>query len=327
MLDSLHRETRNVKNDVLAGLTTSLAMVPEAVAFGFVAGVSPVVALYTTFFVGFVTAVFGGRPGMVSGAAGSMAVVSAGLISLHGLNYLFPTIILCGLIQAMVGIFRLGKFIRIVPHSVMLGFVNGLAIIICVAQFHSFKTINSSGQFAFLRGPSLFIMVGLVALTMAVIWRLPRITRVVPAGLVAIVLATALSLSINRLAPRAWAGENQSHAVMTIGDMLRTNTIASAIKDAPATRPAAETFAAVDAHYTGLAAGLPKLFWVAHAMPPMTFETLWIIVPFAITLAGVGLVESLMTLTLVDEITETRGRSNRESLGQGLGNIVCGLFG
>ncbi|MDB5328048.1 MAG: bicA [Phycisphaerales bacterium] len=353
MLDFFHRHTRNAKDDILAGLTTSLAMVPEAVAFGFVAGVSPVVALYSTFFVGLITAMFGGRPAMISGAAGSMAVVSVGLISLHGLNYLFPTIILCGLIQAAVGLFRLGKFIRMVPHSVMLGFVNGLAIIICLAQFGSFKTVNSIGQLTFLRGPSLFIMIGLVGLTMAVIWLLPKFTRAVPAGLVAIVLATALSLSINRLAPHSWAGENQPHAVMTIGDMLRTNTIAKAMheqspnpfsnfniihqevghrEEVQTRQPTREELTNqviddVDAHYTGLAAGLPKLFFTEHALPPISFATLWIILPFAATLAGVGLVESLMTMTLVDEITATRGGGNRESLGQGMANIVCGLFG
>ena len=330
MLDFFHRTTqsvaRNFKNDVLAGLTTSMAMVPEAVAFGFVAGVSPVVALYSTFFVGLITALLGGRPGMISGAAGSMAVVSVGLVATRGLHYLFPTIILCGLIQALVGVFRLGKFIRIVPHSVMLGFVNGLAIIICMAQFGSFKTVGDDGRLTYLHGPALFIMIGLVALTMAIIWLLPKLTRAVPAGLVAILAATALSLSINHFGPANWSATNQPHAVMTIGDMLRNQLTAKAVVDAPGVPPGT-TIATTTANYTGLAAGLPKLFFAEHVLPPLTFETLRIIFPFALTLAAVGLVESLMTMTLVDEITQTRGRGNRESIGQGLGNIVCGLFG
>ena len=263
---------------------------------------------------------------MISGAAGSMAVVSVGLVVTHGLHFLFPTIILCGLIQAAVGMFRLGKFIRIVPHSVMLGFVNGLAIIIAWAQVGSFKTFDAAGRLAFLRGPALAIMVGLVGLTMLVIWLWPKLTRAVPAGLVAILLTTGLSLTLNRFGPATWHGQNQPHTVVTIGDMLRTQTVAKAVLAAPQV-PAGTTIDNVDAARTGLAAGLPRFFWTEHALPPLTFDTLRVIFPFALTLASVGLVESLMTMTLVDEITETRGRGNREALGQGLANVACGLFG
>lgn len=236
MLDFFHRNQRSIKNDTLSGLTVALALVPEAVAFAFVAGVSPVVGLYSAIIICLVTAVVGGRPGMISAATGAMAVVIVTLVARHGLAYLFPAVILCGLIQVGVGFARLGMFIRMVPHSVMLGFVNGLAIVIFTAQFGSFKTINGSGQLAFLRGPSLWAMLALAALTMAIIWLLPKLTRAVPASLAAILLVTGLAVIINRSARPELAGENQRNVVMTVGDMLLTNAKAKAVADATGAR-------------------------------------------------------------------------------------------
>ena len=177
MLNFFRQRSGSFKSDILSGLTVALALVPEAIAFAFVAGVSPVIGLYSAFFIGLLTAIFGGRPGMISGATGAMAVViggAASLVAIHGVEYLFPTVILCGLLQIVIGIARLGKLIRMVPHSVMLGFVNGLAIVIGLAQLGSFKTLAADGSLTFLQGAPLFWMLGLVALTMAIIWLLPK---------------------------------------------------------------------------------------------------------------------------------------------------------
>ncbi|QDV67552.1 C4-dicarboxylic acid transporter DauA [Rosistilla carotiformis] len=350
MLNFFARQSSSIKNDVLSGVTVALALVPEAIAFAFVAGVSPLIGLYSAFFIGLITAAFGGRPGMISGATGAMAVVVVALVAQHGVEYLFPTVILCGLLQIAIGIGRLGKLIRMVPHSVMLGFVNGLAIVIGLAQLGSFKTLSPAGDLVYLTGPRLGVMLALVALTMGIIWLLPRLTRAVPASLVAILTVTLLSIAINRSA------DTEGNMLATVGDMLRTNTQAAAIAEAKADAMALDStmpvvhnvrFAAADeavaattavsidptvvgeaaTEESGISGGLPRLFFMEYEMVPMNFETLRIILPFAVVLCGVGLIESLMTLTLIDEITETRGQGNRECIGQGAANMVCGLFG
>lgn len=310
MLNFFRQRSESVKDDVLSGVTVALALVPEAIAFAFVAGVSPLIGLYSAFFIGLISAIVGGRPGMISGATGAMAVVVVALVSIHGVEYLFPTVILCGLLQIVIGLARLGKLIRMVPHPVMLGFVNGLAIVIGMAQLGSFKTLSSEGTLEFLSGRPLGLMLMLVVATMAIIWLLPRFTKSVPASLVAILSVTLAATAINNTNSTA-SGDN---ILATVGDMLRTNTMV-ATGDAEA------------AANVGISGGLPKLFWLEYEMVPMNWETLSIIFPFAIVLCGVGLIESLMTLTLIDEITETRGKGNRECIGQGTANLICGIFG
>ncbi len=357
MLDLFRTQPQNLKNELLSGLTVALALVPEAIAFAFVAGVSPIIGLYSAILIGFIAAVLGGRPGMISGATGAMAVIVVGLVAIHGIEYLFPTVILCGLLQLVVGAARLGVLIRMVPHSVMLGFVNGLAIVICMAQFGSFKTLDSSGALHLMRGPALWIMLGLVAITMAIIWLLPKWTKAVPASLVAILTTTGLGMALNQWASEDWAAENQPHVVMTVGDMLATNVKAANVRtalaadrdaqevtsqpastghqsqtdDTPRTEAELATIAAamadVDPSATSIRAGLPKFFFFSFALPPLTWATLWIIFPVAVVLAAVGLIESLMTMTLIDEITDTQGSGNRECVGQGVANVVCGMLG
>jgi SulP family sulfate permease len=353
MLDLFGSRPANLKNDLLSGLTVALALVPEAIAFAFVAGVSPIIGLYSAFFIGLISAIFGGRPGMISGATGAMAVIVVGLVAIHGVEYLFPAVILCGLIQLLFGAARLGVLIRMVPESVMLGFVNGLAIVICMAQFGSFKTVDSAGMLAFLQGPSLWIMVALVALTMAIIWLLPKWTKAIPASLAAILLVTGIGTAINHLDLTGMAAQNQSNVVLTVRDMLATNAKVAAAKsilsdgepdqalagghrvsppmvveiNPDQAARIADALASVDPDQVSIRAGLPQLIFGTVSLPPFSWATLWIILPFSVTLAAVGLIESLMTLTLIDEITETQGNSNRECLGQGLANVVCGLFG
>jgi len=361
MLNFFRNRSGSITNDILSGVTVALALVPEAIAFAFVAGVSPLVGLYSAFFIGLITAIFGGRPGMISGATGAMAVVVVALVALHGVEYLFPTVILCGLMQIVIGIARLGKFIRMVPHPVMLGFVNGLAIVICLAQLGSFKTLSSSGTLTFLTGPRLALMIGMVVLTMAIIWLLPKVTRAVPASLVAILTVTFISVVVNQ------SVETSSGARMlaTVGDMLETNATAAANSHTPShvassadasstgtavhstknsslklslvsnrkpSEPAASENQAGDgavkpATAAGISGGLPQLFFLEYKLVALNWQTLRIIFPYAIVLCGVGLIESLMTMTLIDELTETRGRGNRECIGQGVANLVCGLFG
>ncbi len=269
------------KNDILSGLTVALALVPEAVAFAFVAGVQPLVGLYAAFMVGLITAVIGGRPGMISGATGALAVVMVSLVAQHGVEYLFATVVLMGLIQIMVGALRLGKFIRIVPHPVMLGFVNGLAIVIFLAQLNNFKLKDANGHLQWLSGDALWIMLGLVALTMAIIHFLPKLTKAVPSSLVAIIV---ISLAVIFLGMDS----------RTVGDLA------------------------------SISGGLPQFH---IPMVPLNWQTLGIILPYAVILAAIGLIESLLTLNLIDEITDTRGRSNKECVGQGVANTVTGLFG
>jgi len=269
------------KNDILSGLTVALALVPEAVAFAFVAGVEPLVGLYAAFMVGLITAIIGGRPGMISGATGALAVVMVALVADHGVEYLFATVVLMGLIQILVGALRLGKFIRMVPHPVMLGFVNGLAIVIFLAQLQSFQITDTAGQSQWLQGNQLYIMLALVALTMTIIRFLPMLTKAVPASLAAIIVVTLIVIGMGL--------DSRS-----VGDLA------------------------------SIAGGLPQFSIPAV---PFTWETLIIILPYSIILAAIGLIESLLTLSLIDEITETRGRGNKECVGQGVANTVTGFFG
>lgn len=342
------------KADILSGLTVALALVPEAVAFAFLAGVPPLVGLYAAFIICLITSVLGGRPGMISGATGAMGVVVVALVANHGIGYLFPAVVLCGVLQILVGVLRLGKLIRIVPHPVMLGFVNGLAVVILIAQFGSFKTLSPAGAMEFLSGTRLWLMLGFVAVTMAIIAFLPRLTKAIPSSLAAILVVAIAAIAIN-----GSAGPDDARPLLTVKDMLVDSTRAAAVKDAQiakdaaileATRAdlppnvaivpaasapiapltpdeAAQAIASVDVSSVGIAGGLPRPAWWDFTLPPLNLETLWIILPFSLILAGVGLIESLMTLTLVDELTQTRGKSNRECIGQGVANITCGVFG
>ena len=280
----------SVKNDVLSGLTVSLALVPEAVAFAFVASVDPMVGLYAAFIVGLVTALLGGRPGMISGATGAMAVVMVSLVVEHGIQYLFAAIMLAGVLQILAGIFKLGKFIRMVPHPVMIGFVNGLAIVIFLAQLGQFKVPDAAGVLQWMQGSQLYIMLGLVALTMLIIHFLPKLTKAVPSSLMAIVTVTAL--------------------VHGLG--LDSRTVVDFVRGMSGDEAAT------------LAGSLPTF-----ALPEVGFnmETLQIILPYSVVLAAVGLIESLLTLTVIDEMTGTRGQGNRECVGQGVANITCSVFG
>ena len=280
----------SVKNDILSGLTVALALIPEAVAFAFVAGVDPMVGLYAAFIVGIITAILGGRPGMISGATGAMAVVMVSLVAEHGVQYLFAAVMLAGLFQILAGIFKLGKFIRMVPHPVMIGFVNGLAIVIFLAQLGQFKVQGATGALEWMQGSQLYIMLGLVLLTMAIIHFLPKLTTAVPSSLVAIITVTAL-VHVFGLDSR------------TVIDFVRTMS-----GDVNAT----------------LAGTLPSF-----ALPEVGFnmETLRIILPYSLILAAIGLIESLLTLTVIDEMTGTRGKGNRECVGQGIANVTCSVFG
>ncbi|MEM6884706.1 MAG: SulP family inorganic anion transporter [Verrucomicrobiota bacterium] len=279
-----YNQRLRVKDDLLSGLTVALALVPEAVAFAFVAGVNPIIGLNAAFVVGLMAAVFGGRPGMISGATGAMAVVLITLVGSYGLEYMYAAVILAGILQIGAGLLRLGKFIRLVPHPVMFGFVNGLAIVIFMAQLDQFKMKGEGGALEWMQGTPLYWMLGLVLATMAISHFLPMLTKAVPSSLVAILTVSlvVIGFDIN---------------TMTVGDVVRE---------------------------TG---GLQGSFPPFHIpMIPLEWETLVIIFPFALTLAGVGLIESLMTMSLIDELTETRGRGNRECVGQGMANITSGLF-
>lgn len=281
----------NFRNDILSGITVALALVPEAVAFAFVAGVSPIVGLYGAFMMGLITSVFGGRPGMISGATGAMAVVMVHLVregnelggtDMAGLQYLFATLLLAGVIQISAGVFRLGKFVRMIPRSVMMGFVNGLAIVIFLSQLGMFKKNDS-----WITGVELYTMIGLVALTMAIMVVLPLITKKIPAALTAI-------LAVSMLA---------------IFGHLDTETVRSFIQANGG---------------DGIQAGLPTF-----QVPLIAFslETLVFIAPYAVILAAIGLIESLMTLNLIDELTDSHGSGNRECVAQGAANVVNGFFG
>ncbi len=293
--------TKNPKADILSGLTVALALVPEAIAFAFVAHIEPLAGLYAAFFMGFITAVVGGRSGMISGATGATAVAMVGLVVIYGTEYLFATLVLTGVIQIAAGAFKLGKFIRLVPHPVMLGFVNGLAIVIFLAQLGQFKSFGNSnsqdlidldkGHSAinvvfsggWMSGSNLITMIGLTALTMFIIWLLPKVPKVgktFPAPLVSIILISAVALLLNL-------------DTRSVGDL------------------------------SSVSGGLP-IFHIPSV--PFNLSTFFIILPFSITIAGIGIIESLLTLTLVDEKTDTQGSPNQECVGQGIANFVCGLF-
>ena len=296
--------TQNPKNDILSGLTVALALVPEAVAFAFVAGVDPLVGLYGAFMMGIVTALFGGRPGMISGATGAMAVVMVHLIKKGndvglaldtpidnlGLQWLFITLLFVGGIQILAGVFKLGKFVRLIPHPVMMGFVNGLAIVIFLSQLGLFKE-TVDGEKVFMTGRALYTMLGLIALTMGIMFGLPKLTKKVPAALLAIIVVAAI----------------------TIFGKLDVSTVGSFIRDGGG---------------EGLQGGLPtfqdQIFGLFNTLDG---HFLNVILPTAFILAAIGLIESLMTLNLIDDMTESRGNGNRECIAQGGANILNGLFG
>ncbi|MBR3140034.1 MAG: SulP family inorganic anion transporter [Methanobrevibacter sp.] len=265
-----------IKNELLAGMTTSLALMPECIAFAIVANLTPLVGLYTAAIICLITAFLGGRPGMVSGAAGSVAVVSVALVVSHGVEYLFLAVLLMGIIQILVGVFKLTKFIRLVPQPVIYGFLNGLAIIIFLSQFEQFKTASG----AWLTGTPLVLMVALVVISAGIMYFLPKITNKIPGGLVAILVVSLINLVF----------------------MLNTKTIGD---------------------IASISAGFPA-FHIPVA--PLTLETLTIVLPYAILMAAVALIETLLTVNVVDEMTNTRGRANRESVAQGIANTVCGFF-
>jgi len=266
----------NYKTEVLSGLTVALALVPEAIAFALIAGLSPLTGLYAAFVMGLVTSILGGRPGMISGATGAVAVVIVSLAMDYGVEYVFAAVILAGILQLAAGFLRLGKLMRLVPHPVIFGFVNGLAIIIFMSQLDQFKSSDGS----WLSGSTLFIFLGLVLITMLVIWGLPKLSKAVPASLIAILAVFGLVLAFDI-------------DTKTIGDIA------------------------------SIQGGFPP-FHIPEL--PFTLETLQIIFPYAAIVAGVGLIESLLTLNIIDEITETRGRGNKEAVAQGTANILSGLF-
>ena len=274
--------------ELLSGLTVALALVPEAVAFAFVAGVHPLVGLYAAFLVGLITALIGGRPGMISGATGALAVVMVALVAQHGVEYLFATVVLMGILQVIAGVMQWGKFIRLVPHPVMLGFVNGLAIVIFLAQLTQFKvpgtmenTGHGMGGGEWLSGLPLYLMLALVAATMAIIWVMPRLTRAFPAPLAGIAIVAGVVIAFGLDVPR-------------VGDLA------------------------------SIQGGLPQFHL---PMVPLTWETLQIILPYSVILAAIGLIESLLTLNLVGEMTGKRGGASQECVAQGTANVVTGFFG
>lgn len=292
MFELIKTQSQNLKNDILSGLTVSMALVPEAVAFAFVAGIDPMIGLYGAFMVGIITSIFGGRPGMISGATGALAVVMVSLVKEGnemmphlenaGVQYLFATLVLMGIIQMLAGAFKLGKFVRLIPHPVMLGFVNGLAIVIFLSQLGMFKTGDQ-----WLAGVELYTMLGLVGLTMAIMYGLPKITTKIPSGLAAIVTVTTL----------------------VVLSKIDTPTVLSFVQSNGG---------------SGVKGVLPS-FMIPQI--PVNLDNILFILPYALILAAIGLIESLMTLSLVDEITETKGDSNRECLAQGGANIINGFFG
>jgi len=277
MFQLYYNHAAKAKDDILSGLTVALALVPEAVAFAFVAGVHPLVGLYAAFMVGLITSLIGGRPGMISGATGALAVVMVALVAQHGVEYLFATVVLMGFIQIGAGLLKLGKFIRMVPYPVLIGFVNGLAIVIFLAQLQQLQTEDGS----WMSGSPLYIMGGLILLTMLIMHFLPKFTRAIPSGLAAIVVISAI-------------------VILGGLDTKSVGDIAS------------------------IGGGFPP-FHIPEI--PLNFETLQIIFPYAVILAAIGLIESLLTMSVIDEMTDTRGQGNRVCIGQGTSNIVTGFFG
>ena len=251
--------------EILSGLTVALALVPEAIAFAFVAGVTPLSGLYAAFIIGLITALVGGRPGMISGATGALAVVMVALVMDHGAEYLFATVVLMGILQLIAGLFKLGKFIRMVPEPVMLGFVNGLAIVIAISQLSQFKTINNLGESVWIAGDTLIYSIIFILFTMFIIWFLPKVTKLLPSTLVAILFTTILTLTLKIDIP-------------SVGDLASVK------------------------------GGLPNF---SIPSVPLNFQTLKIIFPYAFILASIGLIESLLTLNLVGEITNKRGGASQ----------------
>lgn len=279
-LFGLQNQNIRIQSEILAGLTVAMTMIPESLSFAILAGLHPLTGLYAAFLMGIITAVFGGRPGMVSGGAGATIIVMISLIAMYGIEYLFAAVVLAGIIQVLVGVLKLGRFVRFIPQPVMYGFLNGLAIVIFFAQIAQFK-IDIEGVNTWLSGMALYIMIGLTLLTILVVTIFPKITKKVPATLVAIIVTTAIVFFF----------QVDTQKVMDI------------------------------AHISG---SLPS-FHIPSL--PFTLETLQIILPFSLVMAGVGLVESLLTLSIVDEITNTKGNSNKESIAQGIANITNGFFG
>lgn len=270
----------NLRIEILAGLTVAMTMIPESLSFAILAGLSPLTGLYAAFLMGIVTAILGGRPGMVSGGAGATIVVLIALITSHGVEYLFATVILSGLIQIMVGGFKLGKFVRLIPQPVMYGFLNGLAVIIFMSQLEQFK-IQTSNGFSWLQGTQLYTMLILTGLTVAIVYFFPKISKAIPASLVAIIVILSI----------VYFGEIETKKVLDIAE---------------------------------ISGSLPT-FHIPTI--PFSLETLYIIFPYALMVASVGLVESLLTLNMVDEITNTKGNTNQEAIAQGAANITNGFFG
>ena len=277
----MHNSINEIRTNLLSGLTVALAMVPEAIAFALIAHVSPLTGLYAAIIVCLITAVFGGRPGMISGATGALAVVMVALVVEHGVDYLFATVVLMGLLQVTFALFKLGKFIRMVPYPVMLGFVNGLAIVIFLAQFGHFKELGTDGVSLWMSGAALYTMLGLTALTVLLIYIIPLLTKAIPSSLGAIIIVSTIV---------GFFGLDTK----TVGDL------------------------------GSIAGGMP-----AFHLPDVAynFETLQIIFPYAFLLACIGLIETLLTLNLIDDMTNTRGRPNKESMAQGAANIITGFFG
>ena len=269
----------NIKNEILAGLTVAMTMIPESLSFAILAGLSPLVGLYGAFIMGIITAIFGGRPGMVSGGAGATVITLIALNELHGVEYIFAAVALAGVFQILVGVLKLGKFVRLIPQPVMYGFLNGLAIVIFMSQLEQFQ-FKESGISSWISGTPLYTMLGLTLLTVLIVYVFPKITKLIPASLVAIIAVFSLVFFLNI-------------DTKTVGDI-------AAIKG-----------------------DLPQFH---IPMVPFTLETLKIILPFSIIMGSVGLIETLLTLTLVDEITNTKGESNKESIAQGIGNITNGFF-
>jgi sulfate permease, SulP family len=269
-----------IKTNLLSGLTVALAMVPEAIAFALIAHVSPLTGLYAAIIVCLITSLFGGRPGMISGATGALAVVMVALVAQHGVEYLFAAVILMGMLQAIFALFRLGKYIRMVPYPVMLGFVNGLAIVIFIAQFGHFKELNSEGAQVWMTGSPLFTILGLTVLTVAIIYLFPRLTKAIPSSLASIFIVSSVVIFLGL-------------DTKTVGDL------------------------------GSIAGNVPSF-----RIPDITYnlETLRIIFPYAFLLACIGLIETLLTLNLIDDMTDTRGRPNKESMAQGFANIITGFL-
>ena len=279
-MQSIKTNFKEIRINILSGLTVALAMVPEAIAFALIAQVSPLTGLYAAFIVSLITSILGGRPGMISGATGALAVVMVALVVQHGIEYLFATVVMMGIFQILFAIAKLGKFIRMVPHPVMLGFVNGLAVVIFLAQFNHFKNIAPDGSITWMSGQPLQIMLALITMTVLIIYLLPKITKVIPSTLAGIAFVSLFVFFFDI-------------ETKTVGDL------------------------------GSISGGLPS-FHLPQI--PLNIDTMMIVFPYALILAAIGLIETLLTLNLIDDMTDTRGKPNRESMAQGIANVVTGFF-